>query len=182
LAAVVGIVRGHGGLLEVESELGVGTTMAIYLPVTDRVEDSAHETAPSAPPGSHEHATILLVEDETAARQVARSMLELAGCRVIEARNGREAIETYRARASEISAVLMDLSMPVMGGEPALRELIAIDPEVRAIVISGYAELDTTKKLAGLRPAAFLQKPYRYDQLLEVLRVVVQREGHGPVR
>ena len=179
LAAVVGIVRGHGGLLEVESEVGVGTTMAVYLPVTHALDDHRRPEPPSAK-GQHESATILLVDDETAARRVAHTMLQLAGCRVIEAANSREAVEIYRARGSLISAVMMDLSMPVMGGEAALRALIAIDPKVRVIVVSGYTELDTASNLAGLRPAAFLQKPYRYEQLLEVLETVVPRADPTP--
>jgi CheY-like chemotaxis protein len=173
LAAVVGIVRSHAGLLEVESEVGVGTTMTMYLPTTDRVDELEPRPAPPAKASRFEGATILLVDDEPAARRVTRFMLSQAGCRVIEAENGREAVNLYRAHGPDVSAVLMDLLMPVMGGESALRELMAIDPNVKAILISGYTELDTASNLAGLRPAAFLQKPYRYHQLLDVLRSVI---------
>ncbi|MET0287721.1 MAG: response regulator [Polyangiales bacterium] len=168
LAAVVGIVRGHGGMLEVESEVGVGTTMVVYLPATALATPSTQPPAPSKP-AELTGATILVVDDELVPRQVACAMLERNGCTVIEAANGREAVELYRAHRGAIRAVLMDLSMPVMDGASALRELRAIDPQVKVILVSGYAEHDTMRELAGLRPSAFLLKPYRYEQVLAVL-------------
>jgi two-component system cell cycle sensor histidine kinase/response regulator CckA len=173
LAAVVGIVRSHKGLLDVESEAGVGTTMVVYLPVVDQLREPP-DAAPAAASRAQEGSTILLVDDEQGPRSVTRSMLEHAGYEVIEAENGREAVDRYRARGSTISLVLMDVSMPVMDGERALHELMAIDPGVKVILISGYTELDTATKLARRRPAAFLQKPYLYQQLLDVISSVVR--------
>jgi signal transduction histidine kinase/CheY-like chemotaxis protein len=174
LAAVVGIVRSHGGLLEVQSQVGAGTTMTVYFPVSHQAVRTRQAT-PCPEPSTLHGATLLLVDDELAARQATRAMLEQAGCKVIEAENGREAVDTYRALGSKPHAVLMDLSMPVMGGDAAFRELVSIAPDVRVILISGYTEVDTAKNLAGRMPAAFLQKPYRYRQLLDVVSSVIHR-------
>jgi two-component system cell cycle sensor histidine kinase/response regulator CckA len=174
LAAVVGIVRGHGGMLEVESQLGVGTTMVVYLPACPLATPSTQPPARSQP-AELTSATILVVDDEPVPRQVARTMLERNGCTVVEASNGREAVELYRANPASFRAVLMDLSMPVMDGATALRELRAIDANAKVILVSGYAEHDTTRELAGLRPSALLLKPYRYEQLLAILASVQAR-------
>jgi two-component system cell cycle sensor histidine kinase/response regulator CckA len=167
LAAVIGIVRSHGGMLEVESDVGVGTTMVVYLPALGGAAQSAQQP-PRTPSSRPVSATVLVVDDEPGPRLVAAAMLEQSGYKVLEAANGREAVDLYRAQHSVIDAVLMDLSMPVMNGATALRELRAIDPEAKVILVSGYAECDTTSQLAGLRPTAFLLKPYRFDQLLDV--------------
>jgi CheY-like chemotaxis protein len=147
--------------------------MVVYLPVTHELAP-ARTVLPSPEASTLGGATILVVDDEPTVRSATRSMLEQAGCRVVEAENGREAVSRYRAQGSHVQAVLMDLSMPVMGGEAALRELLAIDPAVKVVLISGYTELETAQNLAGLRPAAFLQKPYRYGQLIDALRSVLR--------
>jgi DNA-binding NtrC family response regulator len=146
--------------------------MVVYLPATARIAQ-ARGASLAAEPRTFGGGAILLVDDEASVRRATRSMLEQAGCKVIEAENGRDAVSAYQAQGSQVRAVLMDVTMPVMGGEAALRELLAINSDLKVVLVSGYTEMETAMNLVGLRPAAFLQKPYRYSQLLEVLTAIL---------
>jgi CheY-like chemotaxis protein len=92
------------------------------------------------------------------------------GYKVLTADNGLQAVNLYREHADEIGLVILDLTMPVMGGQEALRELRAIRRDVRVIVCSGYSEMDTVQRLAGERAELFLQKPYTARKLAETVR------------
>ena len=130
LAAVQGIVRGHGGFVRVQSQLGRGTTFFVHLPAR------AEATVPQADIAG-DRGTALVVDDEPAIRDIARAALELAGYRVVEAADGVEAIETFRALADRVVLILIDLTMPRMGGADAVVELRRIDPEVPVLLTSG---------------------------------------------
>lgn len=168
LAAVQGIVRGHKGLIRVYSELGRGTTFKVFLPARDGAAQK--EPMPDSPVARLK-GTVLVVDDEPSVREFARSALEYGGYRVVEAGDGREGVEAFRALAGEIDVVLLDLTMPRMSGEEALREIRKIRGTTRVILSSGYNEVEATRRLVGRASVEFIQKPYTVRELLAVLGV-----------
>jgi DNA-binding NtrC family response regulator len=121
------------------------------------------------------------VDDEPLVRNVARVLLESAGFDVIEAANGVEAVALYRARAAEIRAVLLDVTMPGLGGVEALKMIREVDPGARVILSSGYDERDTIAHLDRDQGVEFLQKPYRARTLLTKVRAVLERYERAPI-
>jgi PAS domain S-box-containing protein len=177
LAAVQGIVRAYKGALAVESEPGKGTTFRLLLPALEDDENGARaEDAPraSAWRGS---GTILLVDDEEAVRKVGAQMIEYLGFTVLTAADGGEAVECYRERQGEIDAVILDLTMPGMDGAEASGELFRMNPDVRMVLASGYAQENVAERFAGRDLAGFLQKPYTLDQLRDVLAGILPGSG-----
>ena len=174
MAAVSGILRGHKGAIAVDSEPGNGTTVTVLLPFVDRpAESSAGE--PSEVEDLPGTGTILLVDDEEIVRRVAKRMLERAGYEVLVATDGNEAIDIFRQHSDEVSCVLLDLTMPRMGGEATFQQLRLIQGDVRVILSSGFSEEEVTERFAGQGLAGFIQKPYRSATLKAKLRDVLQR-------
>jgi two-component system cell cycle sensor histidine kinase/response regulator CckA len=169
LAAVMGIVRGHNGAIKVYSEPGKGTTFKLLFPAA--AQPDCHRK-PEADKGTRWRGTgtVLLVDDDSSVRKVGQRMLEALGFSVLLARDGREALEVFRAGHDTVACVILDLTMPVMDGEDAYRELRAIDPEVRVVLSSGYNERETLGQFTGKGLAGFIQKPYQLPVLAEKLR------------
>lgn len=166
LAAVIGIVRGHKGALKVYSEPGRGTTMKVLLPV-----DLSAAPAPSPAPAANERSVagvVLVVDDEEAVRVVAQNALRLAGLEVIVAEDGVDALEQFRRRP-DVALVLLDLTLPRLDGEAVFRELRALRPEVRVILMSGYNEQEVVNRFAGKGLAGFLQKPWSPRRLIDAV-------------
>jgi PAS domain S-box-containing protein len=164
LSAVLGIVQAHHGALTLESTPGHGTTFRVLLPVTE-----APRQEEGGQPAARSHAgqgTILVVDDEEFVRNTSGRILESRGYTVMFAVNGQEAIDAVRAHP-EITAVLLDLAMPVMPGDQAAPELRSLRPELPILLSSGYPEAEATRRFPAHGITGFLQKPYSAGVLLD---------------
>ena len=168
MAAVLGIVRGHKGAIKVYSEPGKGSSFKILLPASSRPAELFNcDTQVDGWQGRG--GMVLLVDDEENVRGIGREMLQELGFETVTAGNGREALSVFRER-SDISLVILDLTMPQMDGEQCFRELRTLNPDVRVIISSGYNEQEVTQKFVGKGLAGFIQKPYTLSNLKEVIR------------
>jgi len=170
LSTVMGIVKSHGGFMNVYSEVGKGTRFKVYLPALERSE------IPALPPdlklftGSGE--LVLVVDDEPAIREITRSTLEAYNYRVVTASDGVEALAVYAQHQAEISVVLLDMMMPAMDGAMAIRTLQKMNPLVKIIAISGLVSNEKVAEAAGFGVKAFLSKPCTAKELLKAINVV----------
>ena len=169
MAAILGIVRGHKGVIKVYSEPGKGSSFKVLFPASERPAEQASSKNIDA--GWKGNGTVLLVDDEETVREVASAMLSELGYDVISAVDGRDALEKYRLHGDRISLVLMDLNMPNLNGEEAFLELRRLYSHVRVILSSGFSEQEVTRKFLGKGLEGFVQKPYT----LAALRNVVSR-------
>jgi two-component system, cell cycle sensor histidine kinase and response regulator CckA len=165
LPAVLGVVRGHRGAIQVESEPGRGTTIRVFLPAL-----SSRAAAPAPPRNAVQapeatKATILVVEDEEGVRTVALRMVERCGYAAVPAADGLEAVNLVRQNPVRFDCVLLDLTMPRMGGEEALREIRHIAPHLPVLVCSGYPAQELTERFSGQAVTGFVQKPYRLAEV-----------------
>jgi PAS domain S-box-containing protein len=175
LAAVMGIVEAHHGLIRIRTAPGEGTTFRVLFPAVHVAADPA-DTTPALPEEWRGSGTLLIVEDEEGVRAVAERMLEGLGFHVLMAENGREALKVVAAGGEQIAAVLLDLSMPHMGGPETLRRLHDLQPGLPVVLMSGYTEQEVASRLLDENPGpvAFLQKPFLPGDLVAVLRRVLE--------
>ncbi|WP_243288475.1 response regulator [Geothrix terrae] len=171
LSAIMGIVRGHKGALRVYSEVGHGTTFKVLLPALD-LETEAAVVVEEAPWAGH--GLVLVVDDDETVRIVARQILEKRGLQVLEAQDGQEAVDLVRTRGSDIGVVLLDMTMPRMGGEEAFREMRRLHPDIRVILSSGYNESEAMGRFVGKGLRGFIQKPYGPKELLAKIQGVLE--------
>ena len=176
LSAIHGIVRSHGGAIRVSSEPWKGTSFKLVFPGTDETP----AVLPEAPPltesleGYQGSGTILVVDDEDPLRAVAVKALQLVGFETLEARDGLEALQVFEGNQPRIRLVLMDLTMPRMDGEEAYRALRRSGVLVPVILSSGFTEHDVLQHFRGRGIAGFLQKPYRLQVLLAMIRKALE--------
>ncbi len=171
LAAVLGIVRAHGGAIRVYSEPGRGTTFKLLFPALP-VAEGVPVRAPAADAGWRGSGTVLVVDDEESIRALGQHILERLGFTVVTAADGREALHRYRELADASPIVLLDLTMPHLDGAATFRELRQLRPDVRVVLMSGYSEQAVEPQFAGKGLAGFIQKPFRLDELRRVIRRV----------
>ncbi|MDX8404932.1 MAG: response regulator [Mariprofundus sp.] len=168
MSAVLGIVRGHHGAIQLYSELGKGSTFKVLLPISSQQIESITDATASGDEwrGS---GTVLIVDDEETIRETAAMMLEEMGFATLSAVDGEDGVRVYLKHQSEIVAVLMDMTMPKMDGKTCFTELRRINPDVKVILSSGYNEQEITTRFAGQGLAGFIQKPYLPDALMVIM-------------
>ncbi|MFT5441217.1 MAG: two-component system cell cycle sensor histidine kinase/response regulator CckA [Myxococcota bacterium] len=168
LAAVAGIVRGHRGALEIESEPGIGTVFRVMFPATDgEVQQVAKRDQHAAKWAASE--TVLIIDDDEWVRDLASDILARAGLHVMTAADGREGVEVFKAHADEIALVVLDRTMPKLSGFETFQALREIRADVPVILVSGYSEESAAAELSGVGLAGFLQKPFLPEALLEIV-------------
>jgi len=171
LASVYGIVKESGGYVSVGSELGQGTTFKLYFPRVQGQIDSAAPPVDAESMGGNE--TILLVEDETALREITVSILQSAGYTVVEADNPAKAIQLAETHSGPIHLLLTDVIMPLMSGVELSKRLKAAIPHLKVIFASGYGGDELAKQLSVATDAVLLSKPFSKNSLLALVHRVL---------
>lgn len=165
LASVYGIIKAHGGYIDVDSEQGVGTTFHIYFPAIDK--SNIHSHIPHKGPDRIKpgKGTILMVDDEEIIIDVSIEMLEKIGYRVLKALSGKEAISEYQASSAKIDLVILDLIMPKISGGEVYDKLKEINPQVKVLLSSGYSVDGQATEILKRGCNGFIQKPFNMEEL-----------------
>jgi PAS domain S-box-containing protein len=175
LAQVHGIVAQHNGLVTVDSRPGQGTTFTVYLPAAAGEEAGEHRLDLPRGYDRGQGEQILLVEDDTTARQAMQEILQALNYKVFASGSGEEALQEYDRRGGEIDLVLSDIVMPDKGGVELYRELQAINPAVKIVLMTGYPTGQGTRELLDQRQVHWLQKPFTTEALGRTLRLMLER-------
>lgn len=174
LAAVLGIVRGHRGALKLSSEPGKGTTFTAIFPAA-----AAEPVHPSDEPNGHAdwigEGTILVADDDPNVRAVTARMVQARGFQVLQAVDGKHAVDVFTKNHEKIQAVLLDMTMPELNGEEALSVIRRINPGAKVVMVSGYSEEEAICHFNGGGPNGFLQKPFRQEELSEKLQALFMK-------
>ncbi|MBW1896594.1 MAG: response regulator, partial [Deltaproteobacteria bacterium] len=162
LASVYGIIKAHGGYIDVEAELGVGTTFKVYLPGS---EEKIQEIIKTSTQVKKRTGTVLLVDDEAFVLDVGKGLLEAMGYRVLQTTDGKEAVEIYRKRQDQIDIVALDMIMPGMGGGEVFDRLREINPDVKVLLSSGFTVDGEASEILERGCNGFIQKPFNLKEL-----------------
>jgi len=173
LASAYGMIKNHGGYINVLSEKGEGTTFTIYLPATE--ERVTEEKQPSERLIRGEE-TILLVDDEAMILEVGKQMLEKMGYEVVTANSGKSALEIYKKKRNDISLVVLDIIMPELGGGETYDKMKKLNPNIRVLLSSGYSIDGEATEILKRGCNGFIQKPFSVSSLSLKLREILDKE------
>ena len=173
LSTTLAIVRSHGGFINLESEMGEGTTFRIYIPATGVASgEAAANEAVVLPEGNGE--LILVIDDEAAIREITKETLQAYGYKAMTANDGAEGVALVAMNRKTIKVVITDMMMPVMGGTATIRAIKKILPDVKIIAASGLTAKGQITTPVDPNVQAFLTKPYTAEKLLKTLAAVLQ--------
>jgi nitrogen-specific signal transduction histidine kinase len=170
LASAYGIIQNHGGIIDVDSKEGKGTTFNIYLPASARKIPKEEDGPTTVLRGTE---SVLLVDDEDMIIDVGQEILEEMGYKVFLARSGKEAIETYEKNKHKIDMVILDMIMPDMGGGEAYDRMKEVNPNVKVLLSSGYSIEGQASNILARGCNGFIQKPFSVKQLSHTIRQVL---------
>lgn len=173
LASVYGIIKNHGGYINVYSEKGEGTTFKIYLPASEKEVPGATPLPEELLKGTE---TLLLVDDEDIIIEVGKQMLENLGYEVLPAKSGTEAIDIYTKNRDSVDMVILDMIMPDMGGEETYHKLKAINPDIKVLLSSGYSFNEKADAILEEGCNGFIQKPFDLTKLSRKIRAVLNAQ------
>jgi signal transduction histidine kinase len=171
LANVWGFIENYKCAVDVKSKPALGSTFTLYLPLLQKPvpRDSSPSSLTHREPKANDIKTILIVDDETAQREISREMLENKGFSLIFRENGLEAVNCIKDIKNGVDLVILDLMMPIMNGHDAFYEIRKIDPQVKIIIASGYINKKDLKGIATEPKTAFIQKPFSGEMLLRTI-------------
>lgn len=172
LAAVMGIIRSHKGTIALESALGKGTTFTFYIPASSAaIKKQINDTPDNKQwKGS---GTVLVADDEESVRDVAKMMLETIGFDVVVTHDGAKALNEFSNNQDRYCSILLDLTMPNLGGIETYHKIREIDPNIPIILSSGYNKQDEITHIQGNNAPVFLKKPYRLNYIREIFRLAL---------
>jgi two-component system, cell cycle sensor histidine kinase and response regulator CckA len=173
LASAYGIIKNHGGFINVYSEKGHGATFNIYLPASEKEIIEEKKPAGSTLSGSE---TVLFVDDEDMIVEVAEELFEQLGYKVLTAGSGKEAIETYEKNKERIDMVLLDMIMPDMSGGDTYDSLKEVDPDIKVLLSSGYSLEGRATEILDRGCNGFIQKPFKMKELSQKLRGILDKK------
>lgn len=173
LATVYGIVKQHGGFLNVDSEVGKGTTFRIYFPASTGMAEPREAEGDEKPRKGSE--TILLAEDHDGLRQSAKEMMEALGYRVLLAANGLDAVRLFKANSAQIDLVILDVVMPGLSGPDSYSQMASTRSGLPVIFTTGYTNEAASLTSMIEKGAVFLQKPYGQRNIGLKIREVLDR-------
>ncbi len=173
LASAYGIIKNHGGIITVESEIGRGTSVIIYLPAVDKDASGARETPQKT---GTETETVLFVDDEEVVVTVGRQMLEKLGYAVLTATGGKEALNAYTNSNNKIDIVILDMIMPDMGGGETFDRLREMNPNLKVLLSSGYSIDGQAAEILRRGCNGFIQKPFGLKKLSQKIRQILDEE------
>jgi len=172
LSVVYGIVKGHGGFINVYSQEGRGSTLHVYLPAIDSAVEEREVEGLELPTGTE---TILLVDDEEMVRELEQRVLELCGYTVLMAEDSLQALEVYQAYQGEIALVVLDVIMPQSGGLECLRRLRELDPQVNVLISTGYTTDGSAQELVAEGALGVVEKPFRLKDFAVAVRAALDQ-------
>ena len=173
LASVYGIIKNHGGFIDVYSEKGYGTTFNICLPASEKEITEEKKPAGDTLRGSE---TVLFVDDEDMIIEVAEEMFEQLGYKLLIARSGKEAIETYEKNKELIDIVLLDMIMPDMSGSDTYDRMKEFNPDIKVLLASGYSINGQATEIMDRGCSGFIQKPFKMKELSQKLREILDKK------
>jgi CheY-like chemotaxis protein len=172
LASAYGIIKNHGGLIDVHSTKGKGTTFSIYLPVGEKDVAEIKNLDKEILRGRE---TILIVDDEDLIIEIGQKMLTKMGYDTLTAQGGQETIEVYRRHGDRIDLTILDMIMPDMNGQETYESLKKLNSAVKVLLSSGYSLNDQARKIMDLGCHGFIQKPFDVIQLSQKIREILDR-------